>query len=91
MKYTVKPSGKFKKDLRQAEKRGCGIAEITEEVEMLANGETLPPEYKDHPLKKSVSHITRLAFGLRDLQKRLDFISCKNRLVQRLVLIKGTA
>lgn len=50
MKYTVKPSGKFKKDLRQAEKRGCDIAKITEAIKILANGEALPPEYKDHLL-----------------------------------------
>ncbi len=48
--YTVKPSGKFQRDLKRAQKRGYDIAALTEVVKMLAAGEKLPAKYKDHPL-----------------------------------------
>lgn len=50
MKYKVTPSRKFKKDYSLAQKRGYNITKLTEVVKMLANGETLPAKYKDHPL-----------------------------------------
>ncbi len=50
MKYTVKPSKRFEKDLRRAEKRGYDITLITTVIKKLANGERLEPKYKDHAL-----------------------------------------
>ena len=50
MKYEVKPSSKFKKGLRAAEKRGKDLSKLTRVIKMLANGETLPPENRDHKL-----------------------------------------
>ena len=50
MKYEVKPSNQFKKDLKLAAKRGYKIELLTDVVKKLANGETLDPKYKDHPL-----------------------------------------
>ena len=50
MKYTVFPSAKFKKGLERAKKRGLDIAKLIKIVDMLADGKTLPPEYKDHQL-----------------------------------------
>ena len=44
-------SSRFKKDLRRAEKRGKDLSLIEEAIDRLAKGETLPPEYRDHPLK----------------------------------------
>ena len=43
-------SNKFKKDLSQAAKRGFNLKLLNDVVTMLANGETLDPKYKDHPL-----------------------------------------
>ena len=43
-------SNKFKKDLSQAAKRGFNLNLLNDVVTMLANGETLDPKYKDHPL-----------------------------------------
>ena len=43
-------SNKFKKDLFQAAKRGVNLNLLNDVVTMLANGETLDPKYKDHPL-----------------------------------------
>ena len=50
MKYEVKPSNQFKKDLRLAAKRGYKIELLTEIIKKLANGEVLDPKYKDHQL-----------------------------------------
>ena len=43
-------SNRFKKDLAQAAKRGFDLNLLGNVVTMLANGETLDPKYKDHPL-----------------------------------------
>jgi mRNA interferase YafQ len=51
IKYNIKPSKKFKKDLKLAIKRGLKIEDLDKVVNMLANGEELPPEYKNHQLK----------------------------------------
>jgi len=50
VKYTVKPTSKFKKDLKSVQKRGYDIDLLTDIIKKLANGETLPKENKDHPL-----------------------------------------
>ena len=50
MKYEVKPSNQFKKDLRLVAKRGYKIELLTEVIKKLANGEALEPKYKDHQL-----------------------------------------
>lgn len=53
MKYKIKPTAKFQKDLKLTEKRGYDTDKLLRVVKMLANGETLPREYKDHWLKGS--------------------------------------
>ena len=50
MKYEVKPSNQFKKDLRLAAKRGYKIELLTDVIKKIANGEVLEPKYKDHQL-----------------------------------------
>ena len=55
MKYTVKPSSKFKKGLKAAEKSGYNIKKLTDVIKLLANGIALPPENKDHELKGNFS------------------------------------
>ena len=51
MKYVIKPTVKFEKDLKRAYKRGYNIALLTEIIKKLANGETLPEKNHDHALK----------------------------------------
>ncbi len=50
MKYKIVPSGRFKRDLRTAQKRGYNLALLDVVVDTLAAGETLDPKYKDHAL-----------------------------------------
>ncbi|HAS74665.1 MAG TPA: type II toxin-antitoxin system mRNA interferase toxin, RelE/StbE family [Clostridiales bacterium UBA8960] len=63
MKYTIKPTTKFQKDLKRVEKRGYNISLLTEVIKMIANGEELPVKYRDHYLSGNYStcrecHIT---------------------------------
>lgn len=48
--YKIRPSVKFQKDLKRVQKRGYDISLLTDVLNILANGETLPEKYKDHNL-----------------------------------------
>ncbi len=50
MKYEVRFTNQFKKDLKLAKKQGKSIEKLFEVVEKLANGEKLEAKYKDHEL-----------------------------------------
>ncbi len=50
MKYEIVLTGKFKKDLKTAKKRGYNLALLSAVVDMLAEGKTLPGQYRDHAL-----------------------------------------
>ena len=50
MKYTIKATTKFQKDLKRVQKRGYDISLITDIIKKLANGEQLPEKNKDHAL-----------------------------------------
>ncbi len=49
-KYTVKPTTQFKKDYRQAMRRGLKIELLEEVITLLAMGGMLPEKNKDHAL-----------------------------------------
>ena len=49
MKYTVKPTSKFQKDLKRIQKRGYDMRLMTDIIKKLANGEILPKKNRDHP------------------------------------------
>lgn len=50
MNYKIKPTTKFQKDLKLAQKRGCNIELIRDVIKKLACGEPLPAKNKDHAL-----------------------------------------
>ena len=50
MKYEVKFTTQFKKDLKLAKKQNKDIEKLFVVVELLANGEKLDFKYKDHDL-----------------------------------------
>ena len=56
MKYTLKPTTQFKKDLITVQKRGLKIELLTEVLNLLANGDKLPEKYKDHALTGNYAH-----------------------------------
>ena len=50
MKYAVRITSRYKKSLKKMLKREKDIKKISAVVRMLANGETLPPQFRDHAL-----------------------------------------
>lgn len=50
MKYTIKPTTKFQRDLKRIQKRGYDISLLTDIIRKLANGEQLPEKNRDHSL-----------------------------------------
>ena len=50
MKYTIKPTSQFKRDLKLAKKRGLSREALETVIAALANGEQLDPKYFDHEL-----------------------------------------
>lgn len=50
MKYTIKPTTRFQKDLKKIQKRGYDISLLTDIIKKLANGEKLPDKNRDHAL-----------------------------------------
>ena len=50
MKYEVKFTNQFKRDLKLAKKQNKGLDELFEVVSILADGGTLDARYRDHDL-----------------------------------------
>ena len=50
MKYEIKVTRQFKKDLKLAKKQGKNLDKLFDVVERLANGEVLEAKYRDHDL-----------------------------------------
>ena len=67
MKYGIRKTVRYKKSLKKMLKRGKDIKKISAVVRMLAMGETLPPQYKDHALSGDLE-------GLRDCHIENDWV-----------------
>lgn len=50
MKYAIKYTSQFCKQLKTVKKSGKQLAKREEVVDLLAGGVPMPPEYKDHAL-----------------------------------------
>ncbi len=55
MKYGLILSGRFKKSLKSAKKRGLDISLLDSIVEKLLHGIPLDKKFRDHPLKGKLS------------------------------------
>jgi len=60
-------TSQFKKDVKRAEKRGKDLAKLKAALDLLINGEALPSEFKDHPLRGNFA-------GSRDCHLEPDWI-----------------
>jgi len=63
MSYRVRPTAKFQRDLKLAQKRGYDLSLLTEIIKKLAAGQPLPEKNRDHQLAGAYSgcrecHIT---------------------------------
>ena len=54
MKYEIRTSTRFKKDLKRCAKRGLEMKLIYDAINILAATGTLPAEYKPHQLKGDI-------------------------------------
>lgn len=79
MKYTVKFTTSFKKDLKLAKKQGKNIDELFRVVEHLANGEQLEAKYRDHQLNN--------LGGVRDCHIQPDWVLLYEYIEDVLVLL----
>ena len=50
MKYTIRPTSRFVKDLKRVQKRGYDISLLADVIKELADGQELPQKNKDHAL-----------------------------------------
>ncbi len=50
MKYEVRFTSQFKKDLKLAKRQNKNLEKLFEVIDILANGGTLDPSYHDHDL-----------------------------------------
>ena len=64
---TFSRTSQFKKDVKLADKRGCDMAKLKAVLELLIEGEPLPPEFKDHPLRGNYA-------GSRDCHIKPDWV-----------------
>lgn len=55
MKYEIRYTTQFKKDLKLAKKQGKNIDRLFDVVEKLANGEMLEAKFRDHDLTGNYS------------------------------------
>lgn len=80
----IEYQGQFKKDYKQAIKRGCNPELLAEVVSILANEQPLPPKYKDHNLTNSRNYK-----GMRECHIQPDWLLVyqisKEALILRLI------
>ncbi len=50
MMYKIRPTARFQKDLKRAQKRGCDLDLLAAVLKQLAAGQALAQKYHDHPL-----------------------------------------
>ena len=66
-KYEIVQTGRFKKDLKLARKRGYDLSLLGVVVDMLAAGNELPEKYRDHSLSGNF-------FGCRECHITPDWL-----------------
>lgn len=50
MKYAIRPSSRFQKDLKRIQKRGYNLQLLSDVLKLLSEGEALPAKNRDHAL-----------------------------------------
>ena len=50
--FEVKYTTRFKKDYKRLKKRGYDMNKLLDVIDILREGNELPPEYKDHPTSR---------------------------------------
>ena len=79
MKYKIKFTKRFKKNLKQAKKQGKDIEKLFDIIEKIAKDETLDEKYRDHSLAGNYK-------GTRECHKEPDFLLIYEKIEKVLVL-----
>lgn len=79
MKYKIKFTSRFKKDLRLVKRQGKDIDKLFEIIERIANDETLDEKYRDHSLSGEYK-------GTRECHIEPDFLLIYEKIEDILVL-----
>ena len=79
MKYKIKFTKRFKKDLKQAKKQGKDIEKLFDIIEKIARDETLDKKYRDHSLSGNYK-------GTRECHIGPDFLLIYEKIEEVLVL-----
>ncbi len=77
MKYEVKPTKIFQKDLKRVQRRGYNISLLTQVIKALADGRELPPKNANHALSGVFSgcrecHVMQKQRGVTEQLKESD-------------------
>jgi len=67
MKYTPYYTNRIKRQLKMLKKRGYDMNRFKEVVDILLDGKTLAPKYRDHPLRGD-------KYGYRDCHIQSDWV-----------------
>ena len=79
MKYKIKFTSRFKKDLKQAKKQGKDIEKLFDIIERIAKDETLDERYRDHSLDGNYK-------GTRECHIDPDFLLIYEKIEEFLIL-----
>ena len=79
MKYKIKFTSRFKKDLKQAKKQGKDIEKLFDVIEKIAKDEALDERYRDHSLAGNYK-------GTREFHIEPDFLLIYEKIEEVLVL-----
>ena len=80
MIYQLQKTAQFKKDCKRMKRRGLDLKELTAILEMLQNGQPLPPENRDHDLTGDFA-------GFRECHIHPDWLLMYYIQQERLVLV----
>ena len=78
MKYKIKFTSRFKKDLKKAKKQGKDIEKLFDIIERIAKDETLNERYRDHSLAANYK-------GTRECHIDPDFLLIYEKIEEVLV------
>ena len=79
MKYKIKFTKRFKRDLKLAKKQGKDIEKLFDVIEKIAKDEAIDEKYRDHSLAGNYE-------GTRECHIELDFLLIYEKLEEFLVL-----
>ena len=78
--FTIQYTNKMKRDVKRVSKRGRDISKLTAALNLLASGEQMPENYKDHPLKGEMR-------GYRECHIEPDWLLVYQIVQDKLVLL----